>query len=255
MAPVDEYHRFEREIDRWRIRRKDADDRKSVDEVFDKRNLMRIYKLFSDGVIDRFDFPIATGKEGNVFRASNPEGKLVAVKIYRTSTATFKDMAKYVLGDPRFKGTTRNKQKLIMDWARKEYLNLERFHRYGIRVPKPIAIRDNIIVMEYIGDEVMPAREMRDVPLDNPEEIAGKILGYIKTAYQKARLVHGDISEFNVLMLGSEPVIIDVGQAVMLDHPLSGELLERDVRNLARYFRRYKMAIDASKELAEIRKK
>jgi serine/threonine-protein kinase RIO1 len=41
----------------------------------------------------------------------------------------------------------------------------------------------------------------------------------------------------------------------MLDHPLSGELLERDVRNLARYFRRYKMAIDASKELAEIRKK
>ncbi len=131
------YHSFEREIDQWRMRRKDANDRKVVDEVFDKRNLMRLYKMFSDGVIERLDFPIATGKEGNVFRATTPKGGFVAVKIYRTTTATFKDMAKYVQGDPRFKGISNNRKRLILAWAAKEYSNLRRLTDAGVRVPKP----------------------------------------------------------------------------------------------------------------------
>ncbi len=167
---------FEREIDDWRMRRKDANDRKVVDEVFDRQNLMRLYKLISDGVIDRLDFPIATGKEGNVFRATTRDGKLVAVKIYRTTNASFKDMAKYVQGDPRFKGITTNRRKLILAWAAKEFGNLERLTEAGVRVPRPIAHYQNIIVMEYIGDEVEPARELRNVRIENPEEIARKIL-------------------------------------------------------------------------------
>lgn len=248
-----DFHRFEKEIDKWRIRRKDADDRKSYDEVFDKKNLLRIYKLFVDGVIEQLDFPISTGKEGNVFRATTPEKSLVAVKIYRTTTATFKDMAKYVQGDPRFKGITGNRLRLIMAWAQKEYRNLERLTEAGVRVPRPIARRDNVIVMEYIGDEVAPAREMREVPLDDPEAVARKLLHYVRLSYKKAELVHGDLSEFNVLMKEQEPVIIDVGQAVLLDHPLAQELLERDLNNMARYFSRYGVRIDVQKELREIR--
>jgi len=234
------------------MRRKDADDRKSYDEVFNKENLMRIYKLFSDGYMDKLDFPISTGKEGNIFRASTADGKLVAVKIFRTSTATFRDMAKYIMGDPRFKGITNNRRKLILAWAAKEYRNLQRFTDFGVRVPKPIAHHQNIIVMEYIGDEVEPAREMRDVVLEDPAGIARKLLDYVKLAYQKAHLVHGDLSEYNVLMLNGDPVIIDVGQAVLLEHPLSKELLERDVANVARYFRKYDVDIDVKKELQEI---
>ncbi len=245
---------FEREIDDWRMRRKDANDRKVVDEVFDRQNLMRLYKLISDGVIDRLDFPIATGKEGNVFRATTRDGKLVAVKIYRTTNASFKDMAKYVQGDPRFKGITTNRRKLILAWAAKEFGNLERLTEAGVRVPRPIAHYQNIIVMEYIGDEVEPARELRNVRIENPEEIARKILSYIRLAYQKARLVHGDVSEFNVLMLGQEPVLIDVGQGVLLEHSLAEELLDRDVANVARYFRKYGLHIDPKKELEVIRK-
>ena len=245
---------FEREIDDWRMRRKDANDRKVVDEVFDKKNLMRLYKMFSDGIIDRLDFPISTGKEGNVFRATTSDGKLVAVKIYRTTTATFKDMAKYVQGDPRFKGITSNRRKIILAWAAKEFGNLQRLTEAGVRVPKPIAHYQNIVVMEYIGTEVEPARELRNVVLENPVEVARKILRFIKIAYQKARLVHGDVSEFNVLMLEREPVLIDVGQAVLLEHSLAEELLERDVSNVARYFRKYGLAIDPKKELEVIRK-
>ena len=255
MERRDEHHRFEQEIDKWRVRRKDANDRKSVDEVFDRRNLMRIYKLFTEGVIDRLDFPISTGKEGNVFRATTAKGELVAVKIYRTSTATFRDMAKYVQGDPRFKGIKNNRQKLILAWASKEFANLDRLHRAGVRVPRPIRHLGNIVVMEYIGDAVEPAKEMRDVALDDPERISRTILGYMRLAYQKAELVHGDVSEFNVLIKDGEPVMIDVGQGVMLEHPLSQELLERDVRNVARFFKKYGVTIDAAKELKEIRGK
>lgn len=253
MARYDDFHRFEQKIDKWRIRRKDADDRKSYDEVFDKKNLMRIYKLFVDGVIEQLDFPISTGKEGNVFRATTPSKGFAAVKIYRTSTATFRDMAKYVQGDPRFKGITTNRGRLIMAWAQKEYRNLERLTEVGVRVPRPIARRDNVIVMEYIGDEVEPAKEMRDVRLEDPEVVARKLLDYVRLAYQKAELVHGDLSEFNVLMKGSEPVIIDVGQAVLLDHPLAQELLVRDLTNMARFFKKYGVLVDVKKELEEIR--
>ena len=255
MSREDDYHRFEREIDKWRIRRKDTDDRKSYDEVFDQQNLMRIYKLFTDGVIDRLDFPISTGKEGNVFRASTRSNELVAVKIYRTSTSTFGDMAKYVQGDPRFRGLTGRKRKLIYAWANKEFLNLKLFQNAGVRVPRPIMHVANIVVMEYIGDEDAPAKEMRNVKLEDPETVARKILGYVKLAYQKVELVHCDLSEFNVLMLDDEPIIIDVGQAVLLGHSQAEEWLERDVKNMARFFKKYGVRLDAIEELKEIRKK
>lgn len=237
------------------MRRKDDDDRKSYDEVFDKENLLRIYKLFTDGVIDTLDFPISTGKEGNVFRATTPDGTLVAVKIYRTRTATFRDMAKYIQGDPRFKGVTTNKRKLRLAWAAKEYANLLRFAEAGVRVPRVIARNDNIIVMEYIGTEESPAAEMRHVALENPGEVSRTIMEYVKLAYQKAELVHGDLSEFNVLMDGQEPVIIDVAQGVILKHPLAEDLLERDVNNMARFFRKYGVSIDTKAVLGEIRKR
>lgn len=255
MARVEDFHRFEREIDNWRIRRKDTDDRKSYDEVFDKQNLLRIYKLFTDGVIDRLDFPISTGKEGNVFRASTPKDELVAVKIYRTSTSTFRDMAKYILGDPRFRGLSGRKLKLIYAWANKEFLNLKLFEGAGVRVPKPIMHVANIVIMEYIGDEIEPAKEMRNVKLEDPEVVARKLLDYVRLAYQKAEIVHSDLSEFNVLMKDGEPVIIDVGQAVILGHPQAEEWLERDVRNMVRFFKKYDVKLDAAAELKEIRKK
>ena len=247
--------KLEAERDSWRIRRKDSDDRKTYDEVFDKENLMRIYKLFSDGVIDQVDFPISTGKEGNVFRAIAPGGESLALKIYRTSTATFKEMAKYVLGDPRFKGVTRNRRKLIMAWASKEFRNLQRFEDAGVRVPSPVTCHKNLVVMEYIGTEISPAPLMRSVRLQDPEGMARKLMDYVRVAYQEAALVHGDLSEFNVLMDGDEPVIIDVGQSVLLAHPLAEELLVRDVGNMARYFRKYGVSIDVDRELKEIRKR
>jgi RIO kinase 1 len=256
VARADDYHSFERQIDSWRIRKKNqTDDRKSYDEVFDKQNLMRIYKLFSDGVMDRFDFPISTGKEGNVFRASTNAGTMLAVKIYRTSTGTFSDMWKYIAGDPRFRGLPTNRRRLIPAWAKKEFLNLGLLYRAGVRVPQPIVQHENIVVMEYIGDEVEPARQLRYVELEDPEGTARTIFEYMKLGYQKAKLVHCDMSEFNVLMLDQEPVIIDVGQGVLVQHPNAEEWLQRDVFNMAKYFKKYGISVDAKELLKEIKGK
>lgn len=245
---------FEREIESWRIRIKDDNDRKTYDEVFDKQTLLAVYKLFSDGVFDIIDFPIATGKEGNVFRANTRSGHFVAVKIYRISNATFKDLSRYILGDPRFKNEARRFPNVIYAWARKEYKNLERFVHAGVRVPNPIALHKNVLVMEYIGDEVSPARALREVAVEDPKRLSRYLLDCIGKAYRIGGIVHGDLSEYNVLMPASGPVIIDVAQAVLKDHWMAMELLERDIRNVARYFRKFDVHLDFSEELNKVLK-
>jgi len=244
---------FEREIESWKIRIKDANDRKTYDEVFDRQTLLAIYKLFSDGFFDILDFPISTGKEGNVFRGITRAGDYVAVKIYRLSTSTFRDLGKYILGDPRFKKAAKRFPQIIFSWAQKEYSNLERFSKAGVRVPEPIAVHRNVLVMEYIGNEYMPAPKMKDVVLEDPNATAEYLLESVKNAYSRGHIVHGDMSEYNVLMTEDAPVIIDLAQAVVLDHWMSQELLERDVSNLARFFRKAGVMIDEKEQLGRIR--
>ena len=244
---------FEREIESWKIRIKDDNDRKTYDEVFDKQTLLAIYKLFSDGSFDILDFPISTGKEGNVFRGITHAGDYVAVKIFRLSTSTFRDLGKYILGDPRFKKVAKRFPQIIFAWAKKEFSNLERFSQAGVRVPEPIAIHKNVLVMEYIGDESMPAPKMKDVTLEDPNATAEYLLNSVKRAYSKGSIVHGDMSEYNVLITDDAPVIIDLAQAVVLDHWMSQELLERDVSNLARFFKKSGVVIDERERLEIIR--
>jgi len=245
--------KFERIIDSWRMRVDDANDRKTYDEVFDKQTLMIIYKLFTDGVFDVLDFPISTGKEGNVFRAVTSDGDLLAVKIYRITNAGFKDLADYVLGDPRFRNAPKRFPGILYVWAKKELANLEKFQKIGIRVPHPITLNKNVLVMEYIGTEETPARQLKDCEMEAPKEMAEWMLDVIRTAYGKGRIVHGDFSEYNVLVTDEGPVVIDVAQAVLLEHWRAQELLERDVSNVSRYFKKFGVKIDVKQELKRIR--
>jgi RIO kinase 1 len=125
-----------------------------------------------------------------------------------------------------------------------------------VRVPEPIKFHQNLLLMEYIGTEQMPAPMLRNVLLDDPEKTYKTILKYIKLAYQKAELVHGDLSEYNVLMEEAGPVIIDVGQALTVDHPNAGEYLKRDIENINRYFRSLDVKIKPTDEIMiQVKKK
>ena len=211
-------------------------DRKTLDEVFDKSTLLTLGKLISDRVIDYLDFPISTGKEANIFRGVTADKKFVAVKIYRTSNLTFKHISKYIQGDPRFHCSNKTRRGIIYEWAKKEYKNLERIRKVGVRVPRPIKKNKNIVLMEYIGDKNHPAPQLTDIRINNPKKIFDELLIFISCMYKNAELVHADLSAYNILMYKQKPYIIDVGQGVLLEHPQAIDFLKRDIHNITQFF-------------------
>lgn len=223
-------------------------DRKTEDEVFDRGTLHTLYKLMEDKELDILDFPLSTGKEGNVFRGTCGDD-LVAVKIYRVSTATFKHIGKYL---PTHGGGYRNRRQLIYAWARREYSHLGKLWKIGVRVPRPRAHVNNVVIMEYVGTKSRPASLLHQVVLPDPKRVYGRIVRDMGAIYRKAHMVHADLSEYNVLLDRGMPRIIDVGQMVSVDHPQAEEFLVRDVGNIARYFGRY-FLVDAETVLSQIR--
>ncbi len=217
----------------------DGVDRKTEDEVFDKSTIKILEKLISNRVLDTLDFPISTGKEGNVFRGVTPEKKLVAVKIYRITTSTFKNISNYIIGDPRFESIHLTRRDIVFAWTQKEYKNLERLKSAGIKAPRPIISIKNVLVMEYIGYKNRPAPLLKDVKLENPKEIFKILLNYLSVMYKKAGLVHGDFSAYNVLMFRNKPYLIDLGAGVLIEHPNSHEFLKRDIHNIVNHFKKY----------------
>ena len=253
MSDDEKYEFLERKISFLEERKKDSDSRKTLDEVFDHPTLLTIYKLMCENVLNTVDFPISTGKEGNVFKATTKEGKAAAIKIYRISNLSFKTIAKYIIGDRRFKGVSNNRRKLMYQWTQKEYQNLDRMHTSGIKVPVPIRRENNVLVMEYISNNESPAPTMKDLPPDDPEYAIDWILDMVKKCYNDAELVHGDLSEYNILCGQEGYCIIDVSQGVPIQHPMAEELLIRDVFNIIKYFKKHRVIRDLKEELMNIK--
>ncbi|MEG3056049.1 MAG: RIO1 family regulatory kinase/ATPase [Methanoculleus sp.] len=123
-------------------------------------------------------------------------------------------------------------------WTKKEYSNLSRAHDIGLPVPEPLAFDRNILLMEFLGEEEAPYPQLRLAEVDDYEATYREILDCTRRLYQDARLVHADLSEYNILY-HEKPYLIDMGQAVTLDHPRALTFLLRDIRNINRYFSRY----------------
>ena len=233
-------------------RKRDANERKTLDEVFDRPTLLVLYKLISNGWLETVDYPLSTGKEANVFHATTPQGGSLAVKIFRTNTATFRSFMTYIAGDPRFGHVRPNRRDIVYVWAQKEYKNLQRYFEAGVRVPQPHAWRQNVLLMEFVGSEGTPAPRLRDAPSDDPAAAYEELTRQYRLGSENGGLVHGDFSEFNILNHGGDLVVIDVAQAVLASHPMARELLERDARNLAGYFRKQGLKVTAEETLARI---
>lgn len=229
-----------------------ADLYKTESEVFDLPTMKTLSKLINDRYLDTLDFPVSTGKEGNVFRGTTPDGDHVAVKIYRVNTSSFRSHLEYLVGDPRFKPQGKSDREKIEMWASKEYRNLERFREAGLPVPEPVTVENNVVLMEFIGEGRQIAPMLKDVELAEPYEVYNTLAEFVRTAWTEAELVHGDLSPFNVLALDDEIVVIDVAQAVVTDHPRSRELLVRDVENLAKYFGRIGADVDPDQLIDEL---
>src|SRR5438445_9440216 len=138
---------LEAQLDALRTQEKDSDTRKAYDEVLDHAALLTIAQLITDGVLSTLDYAVSTGKEANVFHATGPDRRAKAVKIYRIATATFRNIAVYIEGDPRFKKVKRATRPTLLAWAQKEYKNLVRMGRVGVLVANRERARDTLPVM------------------------------------------------------------------------------------------------------------
>jgi len=216
---------------------KRSEEYEALEEVFDKPTLMTIYDLMNEGWIDEIYGAIKAGKESKLYWGIHPDGTELAIKIYLTVTAEFrKGMLTYISGDPRFERIRRNPRSIIYLWARKEFKNLTEAYQAKVRVPKPYTVKNNVLLMEFIGKNGVSAPLLREVELSNPERIYRQIILYIKRLYVKAKLVHGDLSEYNIMVWRGKPVIFDVSQAVSIEHPNADQFLWRDINNINRYF-------------------
>ena len=216
-----------------------SNERATLEEVFDKATLMVIYQLLNSGVLYEVHGVVNAGKEARIYWGKNKEGKDLAVKIYLTASAEFKKgMLKYIEGDYRFKGVKRDTRSLIFTWAQKEFRNLEQAFRAKVRVPKPIAVKNNVVVMEFIGKDGVNAASLKEQAPSDPAKVYEVLLTFVERLYRKAELVHGDLSEYNIMMWKGKPVIFDVAQAVPTSHPMAEFFLRRDLANVNRFFSR-----------------
>ena len=225
-------------------------ERATVEEVFDQTTRMVVFDMLNSGVFYELNGVVSSGKEARVYWATTKEGTDLAVKIYLTSSAEFKKgMHKYIEGDPRFKDVKHDTRSLMAVWAQKEFRNLGEAYAAKVRVPKPMAVKSNVVVMEFIGKEGVSAPSFKEQPPANPERVYKIIINSVKRLYQKAKIVHGDLSEYNIMMWKGKPIIFDVSQSVSIEHPMADFMLTRDLTNVNRFFSRLEVKVIPVEEL------
>jgi RIO kinase 1 len=230
---------------------------KTYGNVFDQFTLRNLFKLSSQGHFEELESPISIGKEANIFSAKRKDGSRVIVKIYRLETCDFNRMYDYLKYDARYISTKAKKREIIFTWTKREFRNLLKAREAGVRVPLPITCLYNILLLEFIGDEgefPNTAPKLKDAPPEKPQEFLDKIIDYMKKMHKKG-LVHGDLSEFNILNFHEKPVIIDMSQGTVTESQNAQELLTRDIRNVCRYFKKQGIKTDEARIKEDITKK
>ncbi|KAI9731249.1 MAG: protein kinase rio1 [Claussenomyces sp. TS43310] len=238
---------------------KDKSDRATSEQVLDPRTRMILLQMINRGIVSEINGCLSTGKEANVYGAvshsipttdiPDPQPLHRAIKVYKTSILVFKDRDRYVTGEHRFRSgyNKSSNRAMVKVWAEKEMRNLRRLYAARIPCPEPINLRLHVLVMSFLGDKKgWAAPRLRDVELPQEgealdarwRELYVEMLGLMAKMYQVCRLVHADLSEYNVLYHHNRLYIIDVSQSVEHDHPRSLEFLRMDIKNVSDFFKR-----------------
>lgn len=230
----------------------DRSERATSEQVLDPRTRMLLLQMINRNIVSEINGVISTGKEANVYHALSIDeqtGRELhrAIKVYKTSTLVFKDREKYVAGEHRFRSgyNKSSNRAMVKVWAEKEMRNLKRIHAAGIPSPDPVYLRLHVLAMEFVGDgKGTPAPRLKDVEfVDQDAAVKWRsvyidVLSYMRVMYQVCKLVHADLSEYNMLFHKDKPYIIDVSQSVEHDHPRSLDFLRMDIKNVNDFFRR-----------------
>jgi len=195
-----------------------------------------------NGLVDDVVTLLGTGKEADVY-LGRWRGANLVLKVYRLHRTPHKKKAVI--------GYSMDRIGMI---AAREFTILEKAYRAGVPVPTPARRVDNMFTMRYLGGE-SKAPLLKDAVLDEPEIVAEEAIALVEKLLD-AHIVHGDLSEYNILYWNSRLFVIDFPQAVdfssnVTRHILIEEakpLLLRDLKNLAHFFKRHDVELDAENE-------
>ncbi len=208
----------------------------------------RLQQLIEEGVIDEVFNQLKTGKEAEVWLVSH-KGEPVAAKIYKAREfRSFKNDAGYKEGRAvrntrtqraMDKGSKFGRASAEEAWKSAEADVMFTLHSAGVRVPKPVLFYDGVLLMEVIGDaegRVAPRLVEAAITREQAEPM------YVLLRQEVIKIlshdfIHGDLSEFNILLGASGPVIIDFPQVVTAaKNSQSEKYFRRDLGNLLRFF-------------------
>ncbi len=219
--------------------------------VFDEFTKRNLFELQSRNYYDEIIGPLFVGKESNVFIAKKDDHKVI-IKIYRVQNADFKRMFEYIKQDDRYSTLRNRRREIIFSWTQREYKNLLRAAKGKVVVPEALAVKSNILIEEFIGDDE-PAPPLKDAYPEDPQTFFDELIEEMRKLY-KIGLVHGDLSSFNILNRDGKPVLIDFSQATLVKTPNSEELLVRDVKNVLHFFKKLGIKADPEEIIAKIKK-
>jgi len=227
------------------------------------RTPARLAPLLEAELIDSVAFQLMSGKEADVFVVHCGD-ELRCAKVYKDAkNRSFKQMSQYTEGrsvkNSRQARAMNSKSKFgreehEAEWQRTEVDSLALLAVAGVRVPKTYAFLDGVLLMEMIRDENGdPAPRLNDREYDSARAL--KYHGALVRDVVRmlcAGIVHGDLSEFNVLDAHDGPVIIDLPQAVQATANNASVMLTRDVTRLATYLGRFHPPLLKTQYAAEI---
>jgi RIO kinase 1 len=236
---------------------RDKSDRATTENALDPKTRLILFNMIQNHIVSEIHGTISTGKEANVYHAisypeEDPESDQtathVAIKVYKTSILVFKDREKYVKGEFRFRRgfKSSDNRSMVKLWAEKEMRNLKRIHAAGIPCPEPLYLRRHVLGMSFIGNgrKGVAAPRLKDVFFE-PDTADSRwraiyidVLSYMRLMLHVCKLVHADLSEYNMLYLDGTTYVIDVSQSVENDHPRSLDFLRMDIKNVTDFFRR-----------------
>lgn len=226
-----------------------------------------IEPLIQDGLVDEVIRPLKSGKEADVF-VVRCGSEIRCAKVYKdVNTRSFRQAAQYQEGRKvrnsrqtraMEKGTRYGRKQQEEVWQNAEVDALYRLAGAGVRVPQPHCFVDGVLLMELVTDsDGDAAPRLNDLELTDAQARtyhAALIMEVVRMLC--AGIVHGDLSEYNVLVTADGPVIIDLPQAVdAASNNNAAQMLERDVENLAAHFGRFApdlLTTDYGKEIWEL---